>query len=211
MNTVLERKPVEIAEDTGFFESFCEEVQGKLGYSMPRNLGDENLRQALVDLGIKPFDPKSVEAYKKGKTAARLDRAMEVQFFSGLAFLIGSLVVCLVVNVLAAGPFVFWPVYGVIAGVVATLSSVVIASVFAKNLEWESVRLESYRQEIPLYALQTALDIKEKCPESGFFVDSLVRQVDPFLYVRGNGEAWDSPRYYLEVWNEPGFDKKKEE
>ena len=61
---------------------------------------------------------------------------------------------------------------------------------------------------VPEFALQTAVDLKERCPKASFYIEELgikLRRLDPFLVVEYAGL-----RYYVEVWNEPNFEQKRE-
>ena len=72
---------------------------------------------------------------------------------------------------------------------------------------WRRVPLKGYEGDIPRFALETAQEIKMRCPDAQFFVEELVEneaRKDPFLVAqRGEEEVW------VEVWVEPGFEQKR--
>jgi hypothetical protein len=77
--------------------------------------------------------------------------------------------------------------------------------------KWESSAIANYTGNIPEYALEKALQIKTRLPETHFQVERLVEETetipkpkrDPFLIaILGN------ERYYIEVWNEKEYEAK---
>lgn len=81
-----------------------------------------------------------------------------------------------------------------------------------KSAQWNSYTLAYHGREVPQFALQTALLVKQALPDAGFEIDELViqkrnrmPQYDPFLVVTLYGV-----RAYLEVWDEPNFKGERE-
>jgi hypothetical protein len=71
---------------------------------------------------------------------------------------------------------------------------------------WKEQSLEGYKEEVPEFVLNKAVQIAEKVPGTKFFVEELkvvTKTVDPFLIARHGGEE-----YYIEVWDEPKFEGK---
>jgi hypothetical protein len=72
---------------------------------------------------------------------------------------------------------------------------------------WRQVPLKGYEGDVPRFALETAQEIKMRCPDVEFFVEELVRNEarhDPFLVAKRGEE-----KVHVEVWAEPGFDQKR--
>jgi len=72
-------------------------------------------------------------------------------------------------------------------------------------LRWVAVSIKKFKKPVPEFALQTALDIKERCPEIEFEIEELTPTPCPFLVA----VLPDGSRYHLEVWNEPDFKKPR--
>lgn len=66
---------------------------------------------------------------------------------------------------------------------------------------WVRTGLKSYEQEIPEFVLNKAVQIKKELPDVNLYVEHLVHKPDPFLVAVLDGEE-----FYVEVWEEPGFE-----
>lgn len=69
---------------------------------------------------------------------------------------------------------------------------------------WNEVPLAGYKEEVPLFAMHKALEIKKECPGVAFFVDELreeTRLVDPFLVAK-----FEEEEFIVEVWGEAKFE-----
>ena len=80
--------------------------------------------------------------------------------------------------------------------------------------KWKREYLNDLGQEVPTFVLQTALDIKEAIPSAEFKLDIF----EPGRKVNRPITIWDDPflivclgghEFYIEVWNEPGFDTRR--
>jgi hypothetical protein len=82
---------------------------------------------------------------------------------------------------------------------------------------WRLTKLKEYKQQVPEFVLQKAVEIKKLLPEAEFYVEQLA--VDPFLIVslaplsdfvmtdRTLNRAMDPEMSaYVEVWSEPKFE-----
>ena len=70
---------------------------------------------------------------------------------------------------------------------------------------WLRSALGNCKEEVPLFALRKAVQVKKACPEAILEVDELIEEkkvIDPFLVARLDDEV-----YYLEVWKEPKFEE----
>jgi hypothetical protein len=72
------------------------------------------------------------------------------------------------------------------------------------SVRWRTVPLHKYEGEVPEYVLSRAIEIKEKIPQAEFYVDylSVEKRYDPFLIV-----ACGRERFYVDVWDEPDFER----
>jgi hypothetical protein len=73
------------------------------------------------------------------------------------------------------------------------------------DVSWRRVLLGACKEEVPLFALRKAVQVKKACPEVILEVDELIEEkklIDPFLVARLEDEV-----YYLEVWKEPKFEE----
>ena len=66
---------------------------------------------------------------------------------------------------------------------------------------WENVDLNRYREPIPEFVLNKAIQIKKRLPSVKFYVQTLEGQPDPFLLAKVGDE-----HAYIEVWEEPKFE-----
>ncbi len=79
-----------------------------------------------------------------------------------------------------------------------------------RTLIWDTINLSSYHKEIPLGVIEKALALKQELNDVHFKVDYLrVRRssvsYDPFLVA-----IYKDAKYYIAVWEEPGFDAEYE-
>jgi len=167
-----------------------------------------NMVEVLNKMQVFPYDKASVKKYKK--------RTEFLFRFSGKA-LIGTIydaigLFCFASLILTAISCCwfsagFWVATSAICTVVSFI--VVIATgdkVKDYKAKWKKIPIKDYDKLIPEFALQTAVDLKERIPSVSIYIEELiVNEVprDPFLVATdasGN-------EFYLEVWNEPKFRK----
>lgn len=185
------------------------------------NEAGKDLRQAMEKLGIKPFTEDSVKRYKK-KTQWRAISLRErfcEPIALGFFFLMCFAVAVAIVGFVAMTTFLLSPEWSkttmgaaAIVGVVSLLFFLgfgcAVPEKKTTSVRWKLIPISEYEGPIPEFALQTAVDLGKACRNSRFFVEELIVKkevVDPFLVVT-LGDA----KYYLEVWNEPGFKGKRE-
>lgn len=73
------------------------------------------------------------------------------------------------------------------------------------DVSWKRIALGKCKEEVPLFALRKAVQVKKACPEVILEVDELIEEkklIDPFLVARLDDET-----FYLEVWKEPKFEE----
>lgn len=182
-----------------------------------------SLRKAMAELSIEPFNVKAVERYqsKAARRATPLStKAIEwamataVLLFlgTGVTFII-SLVACIVCVFAEALTVPTWlaTITWTSLGVTTVATYIGIQATGERELtyaEWIPIPISEYTRLIPEFALQTAVDLKAKCPEAEFFIEELQlkgRTLDPCLVVHDT----EGNKHYLEVWNEPGFIQKR--
>ncbi len=74
------------------------------------------------------------------------------------------------------------------------------------SVEWTETEIGKYRGFVPDFAIQKALEIKRALPGVRIFIHELTESADPFLMV-SDGDRWNGKNtFYIEVWNEPGFE-----
>lgn len=83
---------------------------------------------------------------------------------------------------------------------------------------WLMTPIEKYKEAIPEFVLNKAIQIKKAMPNAGIFIEYLDESPDPFLVVKTqktvtytyqekeNSYQADDEMYYIEVWAEPKFE-----
>jgi hypothetical protein len=69
-------------------------------------------------------------------------------------------------------------------------------------LFWQDTPIDRYRKPIPEFVLNKAIQIKRAVPEVTISIEELDENPDPFLVVNIGYKE----KYYIEVWEEPGFE-----
>lgn len=204
-----------------------------LNYKHPTRFAEHassQLAGALRGLNIIPFDPKGVERYKAKRIASYKKR------FAGLAPFARKLLMADDTHFGERyGIFCFFSCVIVIVGLGMLVSSFFggasllassttltvglafcglfyglghVATVVYGICKWSETRLDNYTAAIPKFVLATAAAIHKDAPDTRFSILELTHEdvvVDPFLIVtdpKGNS-------YFVEVWEEPGFDSKR--
>lgn len=178
-------------------------AEEKLGYR-PAGSATQAAVDVFRDAGVRPFNREQVEAYMQRPIRRR--RTIAVAVASALAVIVFVAAITLVAITMEArfGPLVS----------LSILPILIIPLLMLSGKEWHEVMLQSYTGEVPTYALQTALDIKDSCRKAGlhnvylyvvhYASDRKSRTSDPFLMVEIGNE-----KFYLEYWDEPGFAKER--
>lgn len=74
---------------------------------------------------------------------------------------------------------------------------------------WEKTEINKYREPIPEFVINKAIQIKKACPEVRIYVEHLSEHPDPFLIVATKHPEYDclnKQELYVEVWEEPKFE-----
>lgn len=75
------------------------------------------------------------------------------------------------------------------------------------NASWDSTEIEKYKEPIPEFVLNKALQIKQAFPGAAICIEHFSATRDPFLVVkRMEGDYRAKELYYVEVWEEPKFE-----
>lgn len=195
-------KPDELVD----FTDLWKEAREKLGYDVVKRQSDRSklrakLLKALDDAGVKPFTTESVERYKNRRMGWDADDKICVGMLSAGILVFGLLAWIVGIVFISV---ILWCV--VALGGMALLGAFV--KLFSKK-QWTSILLSSYDRPVPEFAIQTALDMRKHfrpVSKLNFWIVEEAETHDPFLVVGVDGlDEW----FYLEVWNEPGFDKKR--
>jgi len=73
---------------------------------------------------------------------------------------------------------------------------------------WDKTPIEDYKQPIPEFVLNKAIQIKKAVPDVRIYVEHLSEHPDPFLVVamKHKDYSFDGETHYIEVWAEPKFE-----
>jgi len=213
---VLTRVPVSVPEVDGTDDDFAKSAKSigykYMGEELERNRKSSLILRALKELEIRPFDVRSVQSYKRSKLIRERTKdrwiPISIAVIAGIIALatfaiegngfeipLRSRGLCAVVNLI-----------GLIACSMAIFC--VILGPF-HDYFWHYQDIDKCNFAIPEFAVQTALDITEKCQFAKFEICYLAKERptgDPFLVL----VLPDWSRLYLEVWNEPGFKQVRE-
>ncbi len=186
-----------------------------------RDLPEEpSVLQALDGLGLSPFKPESVARYKR-----KIDRhyawkslparCAGLLIFTGVvsAFLFALSSLSLAISVIsseAPSRGGAWPVLVTFClGLVSLVTGIRCTMAKTYTPIWE--RYRHYRiwdAGTPEFVQHTGDEITGQVPGAEVYVEKLTvneQVVDPFLVIVHGDEE-----YYVEVWDEPGFDKKRQ-
>ncbi len=213
---VLERKAVLVRavdqDSLGLRESLAAEAEDVLGYTklkadIAQSKQTSALTQTLHRLGIMPFSPESVAAYKK-QIAFGNSPSFAIRHPQITEFIIG---LSLLVFVLSFGnSFTGWfiSVYVGLAAIALMVLGLSVMLIMIEKTddgtggEWKLVPLKGYERAVPEFAIQRAVQLKKELPTAEIFIDEYIaKKVDPFLVVK-HGEE----QFYIDVWDEPKFE-----
>lgn len=201
MTAVLERRPLTKLEPPDDDLEFAKECAEVLGYNTllrdhQRATVTTRLRGVLVELDIRPFTKESVEAYKNSQLMAKNGNATDAPqsraWPMSLRGILGN-------PDFTEGETRYWQ------WVRRPLKPQRIENA---GMLGHGFTFPSYTRPIPEFALQSALDIKKRCPDAEFVVESFEQQAqvaDPFLIVHAGGEE-----FYIEVWAEHSYKQQRE-
>jgi hypothetical protein len=225
---MLKRESVDKDITSDLVESLPDDASRVLGYDvLMERRSRQRLRNALAEMKIKPFTAKSVKKYeqamlkKYGATFwVRHPNACEVilsisAVLSVVSFSVGLVLLVIDVATRHFGLSRAMEICNAFDGICAVgipslicLFGVGLAK-GKKDAVWRFNDIRGYNKEIPSFALETAISVKKAIPEAEIRIKTLIQEnaeIDPFLVVSAWGED-----YYLEVWDEPGFEYKQRE
>ncbi len=217
----LQREPILLEARVHSLEdlshALADEASAVLGYTttLTRARRRAALQQTLEELDVRPFTHESVQRYKEAGVrqphwllSALLNGVAAIGAIAAVAGIPMLIVAALTMNASLAFAVALAIVFG---GIALFVFSILGESLLTQRI-WLTYDLAYYTKPVPEFALQTAIDIKKKHPEVEFFVCSLEESqvvLDPFLVMRIPGDP-TLREYYLEVWNEPEFQGKRE-
>lgn len=230
METVLERAKIPVVpvpKHTSPLKETIGRAQSILGYAYSELAVNRSFIPALclAETNIQPFTNASVRKYQRHKVT----RALALDLLPP-TILFG-------ISLLALWASIFklpheW--YGVVAIVISGLASggsVLLAIGMAATCQrWIYESLASYRQPVPVEVIERALALEDsyirKCRAHGLSVEEREPtwrgepsrfqigylaypkmepvRADPFLVWNCNGQ-----RFFIDAWDEPGFDQQR--
>lgn len=189
----------------------------RFGYSStpidPFPAANDNLKAA----GVRPFSQESVRKYM----AHMRRKANRPYWLATTGIALAFLAVWSAIWTLVDRPNIS------IVAIIPVLAIYIVAAVSHNPYVWRSTMLSAYREQVPTYALQTALDIADATQgnhnNSGMYAeirihhlakapkpDQILVSADPFLSVQFYSRYTNESREeFLEVWDEPGFLKER--
>ena len=183
---------------------FADHCQARLGYrpDTTRQSVLPRVERILFELNLAPFQPEAVNCYQRQKKWPRWKLAMIVA-----PGLLVAVMAALVIGCRASpGGAWVWCLLGSLTGALVSTAGLLISPWSI----WQFTPLKNYRQVVPRYALTTALEVGERLLAQGIVHEWQIvyfSQIDPFLVLRIPGTP--SYDYYLEVWDEPGFELER--
>jgi len=180
-----------------------------LGYSFvtPEVKPENPMLKSLREMGHRPFTTKSADEYmvamKKAHSSWRASGWVDI---IGTCAIIAALILTVIACIsnhydLAATKWLF---AGAATGAIVFVACLVIAlGSNVKVASWIQIPIAEYKKPIPGFVLETAIELKQRCPGADIWIKELVlgeKPLDPFL-----GAGCDSVSLYLEVWDEPTF------
>ena len=218
MATILERRPVETADDLVDFGELAREANERLGYDRLVKMKSDAAKEqaafeALRKADVQPFTDESVRRYKRRRV---LLMNLRWFFVPLLSYIVSAL--CVVVAISALIAIAEGSVDKPLKALVVTVPLAIGAFWFALRhgepqlFSW-SLHSMHGASPIPEFALQTAVDVHKLLRDAGvpgtaigFITDELhaSKASDPFLVLNLYGKS-----LYLEVWNEPTFRQER--
>jgi hypothetical protein len=228
--TVLERRPVSVAvvENDRKFRELAAKAQKALKYGRLNTLLSQKdngvaLDETLTKLDIQPFKTSTVNAYKDEMLFGKFwNKHPRLAFFADIGMVMTGIfsVVAMIASIIASfnGIAIYITVPIALTGCAVLVGAVKVFRSYngtpaARHFDWYQIELDDYSEDVPEFALHTALRISQLLPDARFFVEHLgrlpassrqqnrVRSLDPFLIV-----AHGDKTYYVEVWDEPNFE-----
>jgi hypothetical protein len=209
------KQETHVNENEDLDKQFAQDCSSKLGYTLIKSNVDKDIvKNKVLSILFKnnirgPFTVDSVAQYKK--------KIYNTQFYTGDYIAISIMSVISLISIIGG---IFVP--QMFAGLLLNFFSVFYWCIGRKeNLcDWHFRNLSDFKQLIPEYVLQTALDVtnllnKEQISHK-WYVECFERNPDPFLvlcYKLHNSscsEFNESACMYLEVWDEASFKAKRE-
>lgn len=204
VETVLKREVIRMPEEGDLRVELGKRAEALLGYSVLRKDAKVPgaLAKALHELGIEPFSKLSVDAYKDNKLNEwkKLNPNGLIQPSTGSFDSMEQSIRLQMAQMQQMQQMQnSWGGLGGFGRAAADFNRSI------KVISWSSIALRGYSKPVPEFAIQRAVTIKEYCPGVEFFVEELKeesRTLDPFLIAR-----LDDEQFYIDVWDEPEFEK----
>ena len=210
----------ELQEGKDLNPTLHEECSEMLNYSVGADdlvgaIMPADLRKVLTKMDLLPFTSESVRTYKSQAKYWERIRVWTMPACFGLGVILSIIALVAVINVATVSGW--WAALVIPVGVSLFVTMCILCAAASEldEITWERYTLDSYRQPVPEFALQTAVDIM-KAKKAGELSEAVLFSVDcleisrkpsrdPFLLLRYGRHAV----YFLEVWNEPKFKKQR--
>lgn len=223
-------------EDWDINDPLYDQMDERFGYSVPKSEKDsENLhkraRLVLAKAGVEPFKNETVEDYKdtmlESATDNRPGKYANIAGFVSFAFsMVLFISIAISTSGATTGGIIAISILSVIpSGMFCAICVACVETYFRKKYDfkqydWYIDSISKYKDRIPEFAMQTCCDVQDVVDKEGdlkvkWYINSFKEKkdlevFDPFLYCIFKTKNAESQRFYLEVWDEPGFKNKKE-
>ncbi len=208
----LEVLPDELPKNINIL-NFAEKELGYMGVKVKTQRAEAPLAKALHTMGCRPFTEQSIQKYKE-----KLNKKVEwdnsfawINWFFGVRVVLFCILFAKIWS-LASNPsggrefaIVFSSLFYITFEII--WNCIKMSKRTKKQGTWHSWHLNGYIREIPEFVLETAVEVKQRCPKVVFYIEEFFvidkiekKLVDPFLIAELGNE-----KYYLEVWDEPTF------
>ena len=203
--------------------TFGRKVRETLGYTeldkRQWNLKSlEFLYQKMREKDIRPFNSESVEKYKKRalkQAKWKFRKSSEIQWRVALFTIVASLISAVICASNRLEGFCILSI-----GICACACMLLCWTLGELgDMDWYFTLIKDYKEPIPEFVLQTAMDVKQICDEAKMSHKLYVCGIhemanvypDPFLVLTINNADMKNENLYLEVWNEPTFKGERED
>lgn len=190
----------------GDLSTLAERAANELGYTKLRGQNmSATLANCLQQAGIRPYNADDIKAYKES-VLKKVNRIPSVIWWPV------TILCCLLI----ATPIVAAVLSGMWLLLLATIISLFISGIIISETTdaltrhgWVATPLAEYREQVPTYAVETALAVHKELENAGIEHRLLVEHLgsvspDPFLVLEAQN-SW----VYLEAWDEPDFFKER--
>lgn len=210
--TKLEKTDKDLFEDISDLDKQCAK---HLNYRPSKyRIRNQKLIKVINNLSIEPFTVESVEQYKRNFLQRLNAAGWEREHRVGITVLV--VLMCSVLLLITSGitALMFsdynnvFTICTLVVGCTGILYAMIRLPLIEPfmPIEWKSIPLEEFEEDIPIFMLQLALDIKRACPGTIFAIERITDKscsgLFLFLKVSNNrGHDW----VYIKHSRDPGI------